>query len=139
VADFAVCRFAGTCPNCGWERECAFRGLPANPQPLRFAGFGGPEPSKLLDAGEWLAVAQDSELDEGSPAPICNPLEVAVAAVDEILKFIPEGSDSVPDEAFWTERGRAVRAAEPECFTIHWLMTVRVSLSDTFVLPDSQY
>jgi hypothetical protein len=40
----------------------------------------------------------------------------AVHALDEVLKFIPPGADQVPDAAFFTEQGRAIRTREPGRF-----------------------
>ncbi|MFI5731868.1 hypothetical protein ACIA49_17220 [Kribbella sp. NPDC051587] len=40
----------------------------------------------------------------------------ASAALDEVLKFIPDGADAVPREAFASELGRAVYDAGPDRF-----------------------
>lgn len=119
-------RYAGICPGCEAEREYLF-GLPA--QETRVSGwptFGGPEPSELLDAGQWMTVA-----DRAAEAVPTNPVEagrvlaVARAAVDEVVKFVPSGADAVPEDEFWTPEGRAVREAEPGRFRLDRLLVAR--------------
>lgn len=125
-------RYSGSCKGCGSARAFVF-GLP--PRPLLpdaddVVFFGGPEPSRLLDAGEWLAVA-DLCAKASAPAPDApigpdgvpvadragrEALAIAAAAMDEVLKFIPSGGTEVPDEAFWSEAGRDVRQADPGRF-----------------------
>jgi hypothetical protein len=43
-------------------------------------------------------------------------LATAAAAIDEALRFLPAGAETVPDSAFWSQRGAGVRAAEPGRF-----------------------
>jgi hypothetical protein len=43
-------------------------------------------------------------------------LTEAVAATNEVLKFIPIGADEVPDEAFWSDRGQQKRDENTEQF-----------------------
>jgi hypothetical protein len=120
-------RFSAPCPVCGQMREFTFR-LPDQvlmPDPDRIF-FGRPgEVSELIDPGEWLLVsdqyarsvpAQLSGLDPDSLAQARRALTAAVSALDEVLNFIPAGAEEVPQQAFWTERGRARYAAEPTRF-----------------------
>jgi hypothetical protein len=53
-----VHRYSGNCPNCGRARQFTFR-MPDEPPRISFdMVYGwGDEPSRLLDPGEWLAVA----------------------------------------------------------------------------------
>lgn len=106
-------RYFGTCRTCGTQREFIFE-LPPTPHPI--AGqkkFGGSDRSRLLDAGEWMAIAEYyAKLDPGT----FNDLDTARAAVEEVIKFLPDGADRVPDDAFWSERGRAIRDREPGRF-----------------------
>jgi hypothetical protein len=128
-------RYTGTCPGCGVAREFVFR-LPAHLVAPRgdVVSFGGTECSELLDAGEWLYVADVCAQAAG--APTVDPgggldrearesLLVAVAAIDEILKFIPEGRDEVPRAAFWSDRGRRLRQSEPGRFRRRRLIVIR--------------
>jgi hypothetical protein len=120
-------RYSGACRECARPREYLF-GLPRRPvMPAGYPTFGGPEPSELLDAGEWLWV---SDLSAGNvpvddPAEAERVLRVATAAVAEVVKFVPPGADAVPDDGFWSERGQRVRAAEPGRFELDRLLVVR--------------
>ena len=122
-------RYEGNCEACGAEREYLFR-LPAREViSLDFPMFGSTEPSQLLDAGEWLWVADltAGHMPEGGER---EALSIARAAVEEVIKFIPPGQDSVPDDAFWTDRGRAVHAAEPGRFGLDRLLIIRNTYRD---------
>jgi hypothetical protein len=119
-------RYEGECDGCGAARQFVFRLPEAVSLPGHRMRFGGPEPSELLDAGEWLWVAGNfaaveplgdlAELTGEELAVARADLTGAVAAVDEVLKFLPEGAGEPPDEAFWSVRGRRVRDEAPEAF-----------------------
>jgi hypothetical protein len=127
-----VISYTGDCPGCGAEREYLF-GLPERETLGPFPNFGGTEPSELLDAGQWLQVADRAAstvaADDRSEAARAV-LDVAAAAVEEVVKFIPPGEDVVPDEAFWTGEGRATLDAEPGRFRLERLLVVRDSYRD---------
>lgn len=116
-------RYEGECDGCGTAREFVFRLPETVSLPGQRLRFGGPEPSELLDAGEWLWVAGNfaaveplgdlAELTGEGLAVVRADLAGAVAAVDEVLKFLPAGAEEPPDEAFWSERGQRVRAEQP--------------------------
>ncbi|GAB2925988.1 hypothetical protein ACFMQL_32280 [Nonomuraea fastidiosa] len=125
-------RYWGTCDDCGRQREYLF-GLPERPvMPSGYPTFGGEEPSQLLDAGEWLWVADLSagNVPADDAAEAHRTLSIATAAVEEVVKFIPPGADEVPDDAFWSQRGREMRAAEPGRFQLDRLLIVRDSYRD---------
>ncbi|GIG57042.1 hypothetical protein Lfu02_14140 [Longispora fulva] len=119
-------RYHGACPNCGTEREYTFR-IPEDiifPEADRVR-FGADEPSELLDPGDWLWVADlytrhtpadPGGLPDADRARFGRDLATAVAAIEEVLKFVPAGADQVPPEAFFSERGREVYATEPGRF-----------------------
>ncbi|GAA4698699.1 hypothetical protein [Phytohabitans rumicis] len=128
-------RYSGACPSCGAAREFTFRlpddiPLPSDDDP----SFGDDRPSELLDAGEWLwlgdVLASDAPAD---PAGLAAPerrlarmdLLTAASALAEVLKFVPPDADAVPPQALWSERGRAVYAAEPGRFRRLRLEAVR--------------
>ncbi|MFG3709609.1 hypothetical protein [Micromonospora sp. NPDC047730] len=123
-------RYTGACPTCGQPREFTFR-LPAEPAVAPAGGFryGGDEPSQLLDPGEWLRVADtyarsvpaDGDAGQRARATLIR----AVAALDEVLKFIPPGEDVVPAAACTSEWGRDLRRREPGRFRRGRLATVR--------------
>ncbi|MFG1794955.1 hypothetical protein [Nocardia sp. NPDC049149] len=130
-------RYQGVCPSCGAEREFTFR----IPEQIEIPSadevrYGGAEPSELIDPGEWLSVADSAAnrapadpagLSSQERAQQQHVLAIAIAAVDEVLKFIPEGAETVPESAFGTERGRQVFAAEPGRFSRRRLVAVRAA------------
>jgi hypothetical protein len=126
--ELASC-YEGACQECGAEREYLF-GLPEREvMPKGFPTFGGPEPSQLLDAGEWLWVS-DRTASHVPPGEEREALAIARAAVEEVIKFIPPGEETVPDDGFWSERGIAVREAEPGRFQLDRLLVVRNTYRD---------
>jgi hypothetical protein len=85
--------------------------------------FGGPQPSQLIDPGEFLAAAERTAGNVPDDAPsrplhervaLRRELGVAIAALEEVLKFIPDGKDRVPPECF--NGSRPVYDAEPGRF-----------------------
>lgn len=109
---------SGTCRSCGRHRRFVFRG------PL-VPGTGhsfGPGTSDLLDAAEWLWLAgRTADLSgvatSDSPSGRATVQAIAADAVRQAIAFIPSGQDRVPDEAFWSARGRVLRVADPDAFT----------------------
>ncbi|MGC5054239.1 hypothetical protein ACLQ2S_22615 [Micromonospora sp. DT48] len=116
-------RYTGACAGCGQEREFVFR-LP--PEPTSTAGgfrYGEDEPSQLLDPGEWLLVsdayAGQVPADPGSGEAAQRARAVltrAMAALDEVGKFIPPDAAVVPANAFTSDRGRQLHQREPGRF-----------------------
>ncbi|MGH3930595.1 MAG: hypothetical protein ACRDTF_11535, partial [Pseudonocardiaceae bacterium] len=66
-----------------------------------------------------------SGLDPSARRAARRRAATAVAAVDEVLAFLPGTAKKVPASAFRTDRGRAVYAAEPGRFTRDRLRIVR--------------
>ncbi len=118
--------YSGACSSCGRYRRFVFRG-PAADEMRRPGVFSfGTGTSDLLDAGEWLWVAEMAV----SGAPVIDQGEamvtaIAIAAVEEVLKFIPPGQDVVPANAFWSERSRLMWVAEPGQFRRDRLLILR--------------
>ena len=122
-------RYAGTCAGCGTGRRFWF-GLPEREtMPAGYPTFGGAEPSQLLDAGQWRWVADltSGELPADDPGEARRSLAIAVAAVEEVVKFIPPGGNDVPQRAFWSEQGRQAYDAEPSRFTLDRLLADRTA------------
>jgi hypothetical protein len=114
-------RYFGKCRTCGATREFIFE-LPPTQRPIpNEVEFGGSDASRLLDPGEWMAISDYyAKLEPGTP----HSLDIARAAFEEVIKFLPDGAYGIPDKAFWTERGRAVRDREPGRFRRARLLTV---------------
>jgi hypothetical protein len=138
-------RYFGTCGECGRDREAYFAlpEQPIPPDPGATVTFGGSEPSVLLDPGDWLLVADICSQAAGAAAtaPGAPPdaelvaerhesLSIAVAAMDEVLKFVPAGATAVPEGAFFSERGRNVYRRDPGRFAVRRLCVVRDAYVD---------
>lgn len=127
TADGPASRYAGQCESCGARREYVFR-LPEQilPPPAGAVRFGGAAASQLLDPGEWLRYSRicADQTAPGGPAAR-HALATALAAVEEVLKFIPDSARSVPASAFVSAESRALFAAEPGSFDRDRLEAVR--------------
>jgi hypothetical protein len=123
--------YAAACPGCSAQREYLF-GLPARETPVHgWPTFGGPEPSDVIDAGQWLEVAERAvSAVPADPVEAGRVLAIAQAAVAEVIKFVPAGADAVPEDEFWTAQGQAVRAAEPGRFRLDRLLVTRDTYAD---------
>lgn len=116
LVDGELCsRYAGGCRRCRLPREFTFR----VPREVRLdltlgqeVTFGGTEPSELLDPGQWLLVADLT----ARGAQDDSDLMAAAAAVDEVLKFIPAGAESVPQEMIRSQDGLQMYASDPGRF-----------------------
>jgi hypothetical protein len=97
----------------------------------RFGSIFGLGVSPLVDAGQWTMVAgvyarrafdRDFSLTDGKGTPEERRMveldwEYAAEAQGEAVKFLPEGADALPREAFWSELGERALAGHPESFT----------------------
>lgn len=111
--DVLCSRYAGPCRSCGTQREFIFELSPVQRPVGNQVEFGGSDPSRILDPGEWMAISEQyAKLDPGT----AEDLDIARAALEEVIKFLPDGAESVPESAFVSERGRAVREREPGRF-----------------------
>lgn len=119
--------YTAFCRDCGNIDVYRLR-LPAgDPQAgERGVVFGGPEPSGIIDAGEWIALAHRTAA--GSPAEPAGladqdradaalAMQTAAAAVREAVKFIGPGRERLPRSAMWTEAGRAEFDRDPWRFS----------------------
>ena len=96
-------RYTGACARCGAERRFEFR-LPQEilQPPAEGVRFGGPEPSELLDPGEWLSVADDharavpvgAPLDGDALRAARGSLATAIAAIALARRWRAERSAS---------------------------------------------
>jgi hypothetical protein len=129
-------RYTGTCARCATPRRFEFRLPPEIIQPpATGVVYGGPEPSELLDPGEWLSVADDyarsvplgTKLDGDALRAARQRLACAIAALDEVRKFAPPGALEVPATAFTTPFGRAMWDKEPGRFRLVRLDAARAA------------
>jgi hypothetical protein len=101
-------RRSGTCAGCGRLRTFVF-GIPDERAYLAMIdGYGGPEPSALIDAGEWMFC--------GCVAALAGDGDLAAILIEEVAKFIEPGADRPPDDAFDSVDGQRVRDAMPSAF-----------------------
>lgn len=116
--------YEGTCPRCGLARRFTFTLDEALPPPP--PAFGGPRPSSIICPGEFLLVAAQAAgsapadpngLSGQQRATARNALATAAAAVEEVLKFIPEGADAVPQAAVTSSAGAALYSREAGRFS----------------------
>ncbi len=112
-----VAAYDGTCQGCSAEREYLFQ-LPEREHAGGVPNFGGPEPSALLDPGQWLELADlvMQAVPADDPRAAADMAGFAAAAVAEVLKFVPAGADTVPAERFWSAAGRQVYDRRPGRF-----------------------
>lgn len=127
-----VVALGGECEGCGRQRRFTFTmpaTLPALDADVRFGD--GSERSRLLDAGEWVGVAELFEANADELRETADPADgelaerlryliaAAAAATGEAVLFLPVGTagdDQVPEGAFWSQAGRAIYELSPDRF-----------------------
>jgi hypothetical protein len=114
--------YEGRCMGCAVPRRFDFVLDPEIPPSHK---FGGSKCSLIIDAGEFLAVADAAvravandanRLDDLGRQRARSLLLRAVAALEEVLKFIPPDGDRVPVEALWSAAGKEQYLMEPGRF-----------------------
>lgn len=126
-----VVRLGGPCVGCGRLRAFTFEMPDALPDLTAEVRYGdGSGPSRLLDAGEWLGIAELFESNARDLLAEAGPIDdlteaaylaaAAVAATDEVMAFLGPGrdaDDAVPEGAFWSQAGRTILELSTERFT----------------------
>jgi hypothetical protein len=116
--------FAGPCRRCGTPREFLFQVLEPSAQP-RAGSFGGPEPSAILDPGQFLTASDlwakavpgsAAGLDKTARRKAGASLGMAIAALEEVLKFIPPGAQEIPPQSFRSAESERMRSEMPGQF-----------------------
>jgi hypothetical protein len=138
-----ISSYEGECPGCGTRRRFEFVVLDPNIPPPT---LGGAEPSTIIDPGEFyeIAVLSATVAEVGpnaSPEEVADAYDAAAdaaATVEEVLKFIPPGATAVPEEAFTSARGQAVRAADPSRFERDALEGVLAERRQAFLILSRQ-
>jgi hypothetical protein len=116
--------YSGECGRCRRPRsfEFALAPEPSPPAP----SLGGSKPSSIIDPGEFLETAQrlaagvpadPAQVDDDEYHAARDALAFAVVSVEEVLKFLPDGADLVPEAAFRSELGRRLYRRSPEQFS----------------------
>lgn len=101
----------------GAEVEAWFAPVPALPRTA---------PSALIDAAQWYRLATDLAqtvpAGQGGTHPAAQErLRQAVAYLEEVLRFVPDGAEALPASAFWSTDGRAAWEREPARFDVAML------------------
>lgn len=129
-------RFTGVCGNCGRSRQFTVA-LPPGATRLAEPYDFGDGPSHVIDPGEWWSVAEiyAAHTQEHLTSPafgsdaeieiVFLALAFRLGAIDEIIKFLPDGEEAVPEPAFWTVDGRIVYELLPDRFTRSTLLAQR--------------
>jgi hypothetical protein len=114
--------YEGSCPRCGTPRRFEFLLDPELPPGDK---FGGTKPSSIIDAGQYLTVADDAAkrvpaemagLDDDQRRAASWWINRAVNALEEVVKAVPPGADAVPASAMFSELGKETYAREPGRF-----------------------
>jgi hypothetical protein len=120
--DQMISVYSGGCGRCGQQRRFEFEVSGDLPPPPT---FGRDEPSRIICPGEFLALsrriagvalADPGTLDEADLEDGYDAIELAVAALLEVLKFVPADTDAVPPDAVSSAAGRDLYDAEPAQF-----------------------
>lgn len=141
IDDTPANRIGGRCVGCGRSRQFAFE-MPSDSTEVSLdMRYGrGDEPSRLLDPGEWLGVSEfyrmaaEDEMrsldrdDDEAVARTSALLVASLAALDEVVKFIPDGAATVPEGSFWSQSGRMVYETSGERFSHDRLRALRGEL-----------
>jgi hypothetical protein len=120
--DALVTVYDGVCEQCArpWSFEFAL-----DPEVAPIGKFGGARPSQIVDAGQFLAVAdaaaravpaEVNRLDDLSRQRARALMQRAVAAIEEVLKLIPHGADRVTVDTLSSALGKQMYLAEPGRF-----------------------
>ncbi|WP_238005624.1 hypothetical protein KZZ52_42810 [Dactylosporangium sp. AC04546] len=114
--------YEGDCPGCRRSRRFRFL-IPLAPAPS--PAFGGAEPSRIIDPAQFLdhyraTVATVVPDPARVPAHLLPRqyalLRTGLAALEEVLKFVPPGATVVPAGSFTSAAGAASYARDPGQF-----------------------
>jgi hypothetical protein len=132
-----VALYQGSCARCGRSLEYAF---PLADEIVAADKFGGTEPSQLIDAGQFLRES-DRAVRRAGDAPAPQKLFLlgrAIACLEEVLKWIPDGEETPPAWAFFTEDGLRFSREEPGRFRRPRLRAVLAAYQEQHALARAQ-
>jgi hypothetical protein len=127
-----VTRYEGRCPGCGEVRRFELRlddAIP--PTSSDDEVVFGEGRSRLLDAGDWLHVAEicsGPQYRQIAGTNATYALQIAVAAYGEALKFIDAGEAAVDRNAIESRWGREAYERAPEMFRRERIEAARSAL-----------
>ncbi len=120
-------RYEGPCPRCRIARRFE---LGLDPEIPPFDAFGGARPSSIICPGQFALhadalesrwPADPSHIPRVDRAAALQDLSWAARALEEVAKFVPQGSDRVPDGAFTSAEGREALTGRPHRFRLEAL------------------
>jgi hypothetical protein len=128
--------YEGSCGRCARQRRFE---LELADEPVSSIGrmtYGGPSPSTLICPAQFLELSE--RYAKQVPASVAGlapaehrraaaTLETALAAVEEVLKFIPPGADLVPPTSFRSTAGKRTYLRDPRRFQRARLRAVATS------------
>ena len=132
-----VALYEGSCARCGRSLAYAFA---LADEIVAADKFGGMEPSQLIDAGQFLRESDRAvRRVVNAPAPQnVYWLGRAIACLEEVLKWIPDGEDRPPATAFFTEDGLRFSREDPGRFRRPRLRAVLAAYQEQHVLARAQ-
>ena len=111
-----ISSFSGRCASC--DNPLQFDFLIADDAPKGRTSFGGSSPSAIIDPGEFYLASDDFAK--------AGDVELAIACLEEILKFIPAGEENVPASAFHSAAGARLKLERPGRFA-NYLIEARIA------------
>jgi hypothetical protein len=138
-----VAVYEGICSRCGRPRRFDFTLDPAIPPPP--PAFGGRAPSQIICPGQFSLVAQHcASAAPGDTTALAGAewrraralLSRALAAQEEIIKFVPRGAEAVPPQAFTSAEGQRLYVREPGRFDEFRLAAVAQYYRETLASLD---
>jgi hypothetical protein len=138
-----LAEYEGPCQRCGLPRKFVFTLDPTVPPPP--PAYGGHRPSQIICPGQFAMVAdlmarsavlEPDVLDDRARARSRQTLAQALAAQEEVAKFIPTGADAVPADAFTSPEGAALYASERGRFDRFRLSAVEAAYREALAAHD---
>lgn len=134
-----VSRYTGECAECGTPREFRFRLIEVPTIAQRGPQYFGDERSDLLDAGQWLFIADryaaavpalpPDDPDEVQAA--ARRIGIALEAMEQVLQFVDPDSQDIAPAALQSAQAQDILNDQPGRFRPSRLAAVRESYRAT--------